>query len=150
MFAMLASYVLSRTLVPTLAHVPAQAAKITARRYATIRSRAFRAAFERGFERLRARLSALADAPWLNGVRCLSRLSAAHACCAFLLVPFLGQDFFPAPTAVEFILHVRAKTGTRIEETARLCDLVENSIRSEIPAMKSATSSTTSACPTAP
>ena len=48
---------------------------------------------------------------------------------AIFLVPFLGQDFFPSTDSGEFILHLRAKTGTRIEETARLCDLVENSIR---------------------
>jgi multidrug efflux pump subunit AcrB len=50
-----------------------------------------------------------------------------------LLVPFLGQDFFPSTDSGEFILHIRAKTGTRIEETARLADEVENSIRKKIP-----------------
>ncbi len=53
---------------------------------------------------------------------------------AFALLPFLGRDFFPATDSGQFILHLRAKTGTRIEETARLCDLVENSIRRDIPA----------------
>ncbi len=57
------------------------------------------------------------------------------ACFAvFLLIPWLGQDFFPSTDSGRFILHVRARTGTRIEETARLCDLVENSIRQTIPA----------------
>src|SRR6202042_1933174 len=57
------------------------------------------------------------------------------ACLAsFALFPWLGQDFFPAVDGGQFKLHVRAQTGTRIEETARLCDLVENSIRREIPA----------------
>ena len=51
-----------------------------------------------------------------------------------LLIPFLGQNFFPATDNGSFILHVRAKTGTRIEETARLCDLVEQSIRRTVPA----------------
>jgi multidrug efflux pump subunit AcrB len=54
--------------------------------------------------------------------------------CGFLLVPWLGQDFFPNTDSGEFILHVRGKTGLRIEETARLCDLVEKGIRQEIPA----------------
>ena len=45
--------------------------------------------------------------------------------CAFALIPFLGQDFFPDTDSGQFILHVRAKTGTRIEETARLADQVE-------------------------
>ena len=53
--------------------------------------------------------------------------------CAFALIPFLGQDFFPDTDSGQFILHVRAKTGTRIEETARLADLVETSIRQTIP-----------------
>ena len=53
--------------------------------------------------------------------------------CAFLLVPFLGQNFFPSSDTGSFILHLRAKSGTRIEETARLCDLVEQNIRKTIP-----------------
>ena len=48
-------------------------------------------------------------------------------------MPWLGQDFFPDTDSGQFSLHVRAKTGTRIEETARLCDLVENSIRRHVP-----------------
>ena len=50
------------------------------------------------------------------------------------LVPWVGQDFFPATDSGQFILHLRAKTGTRIEETARLCDEVEAFIRRTIPA----------------
>jgi multidrug efflux pump subunit AcrB len=52
---------------------------------------------------------------------------------AFSLIPFLGQNFFPDTDSGQFILHVRAKTGTRIEETARLADLLEGSIREKIP-----------------
>jgi multidrug efflux pump subunit AcrB len=52
---------------------------------------------------------------------------------AFLLVPWLGRDFFPTTDSGQFRLHVRTKAGTRIEETARVCDLVENSIRRQIP-----------------
>jgi multidrug efflux pump subunit AcrB len=51
-----------------------------------------------------------------------------------LLYPWLGQDFFPSVDAGQFKLHVRARTGTRIEETARLCDEIDNAIRREIPA----------------
>ena len=54
-------------------------------------------------------------------------------CLAFLLYPWLGQDFFPSSDTGQFKLHLRAKTGTRIEETARICDLVEQSIRRRIP-----------------
>jgi len=53
---------------------------------------------------------------------------------SFLLVPFLGQDFFPSVDAGIFRLHVRAKTGTRIEESAALVDRVETAIRRQIPA----------------
>jgi len=51
----------------------------------------------------------------------------------FALIPFLGQDCFPDSDSGQFILHVRAKTGTRIEETARLVDLVEGGVREKIP-----------------
>ena len=47
--------------------------------------------------------------------------------------PWLGENFFPDTDSGQFSLHVRAKTGTRIEETARLVDLVENAIRQVIP-----------------
>src|ERR1700728_1450054 len=50
-----------------------------------------------------------------------------------LLYPWLGQDFFPSVDGGQFKLHVRAHTGTRIEDTARLCDQIENVIRGEIP-----------------
>jgi multidrug efflux pump subunit AcrB len=53
--------------------------------------------------------------------------------CLFLLLPFLGQNFFPSSDTGSFILHLRAKSGTRIEETARLCDLIEQNIRKTVP-----------------
>ncbi len=58
----------------------------------------------------------------------------ALCCAAFLLIPWLGRDFFPTTDAGQFNLHFRAKTGTRIEETARLGDLIETSLRQIIPA----------------
>ena len=130
-FAMLASYVLSRTLVPTLA---LYLLKGKGRHGAPSRNplARFQRAFESGFQRLRGGYELLLGrlvyrrklfVPAFLGI-CL---------CAFLLEPFLGQDFFPSSDNGEFILHVRAKTGTRIEETARLCDLVENSIRQVVP-----------------
>src|SRR6185437_14218981 len=56
-------------------------------------------------------------------------------CClaVFAIGPWLGQDFFPSTDSGQFTLHMRAKTGTRIEETARIADLVENKIREIIP-----------------
>jgi multidrug efflux pump subunit AcrB len=129
-FAMLASYVLSRTLVPTLAvyllrikEHGASPRNIFAR---------FQQGFERGFQALRSSYE-----------RLLTRLveyrkffiPAFLLLCltAFLLLPWLGQDFFPAVDSGQFTLHLRAPTGTRIEETARLCDEVEASIRQTVP-----------------
>ena len=66
--------------------------------------------------------------------------------CSFALAPFLGQNFFPPVANTQIKLHVRAPTGTRIEETARICDGVEAAIRQIIPPRRSARSSTTSAC----
>ena len=131
-FAMLASYVLSRTLVPTLAMylLKAHDAHATLSRNPLAR---FQRAFERGFERVRASYEGLLVR--LVGARKLF-VPLFVACCglALLLIPFLGQNFFPSTDNGTFILHVRAKTGTRIEETAKLCDLVEGSIRQVIPA----------------
>ncbi|HEX3742810.1 MAG TPA: efflux RND transporter permease subunit [Bryobacteraceae bacterium] len=128
-FAMLASYGLSRTLVPTLAkyllkrqhHGPSRNPLVLLQR-----------AFEHGFDRLRdgyyAILNMLVHGRWvfvpLFLVVCLS---------GFLLFPWLGQDFFPSSDTGQFKLHLRAKMGMRIEETARICDLVEQAIRRQVP-----------------
>jgi len=130
-FAMLASYVLSRTLVPTLAMylLRAKAHHDAPTRNPFVR---LQRGFERAFDRIRTAYRA-----WLE--RLLSRQAAfvaaflAACLCAWLLVPWLGENFFPTSDNGQFILHLRAKTGTRIEETARLADLVEASIRREIP-----------------
>lgn len=130
-FAMLASYMLSRTLVPTLAmyllkrhdhHAPISRNPLAR----------FQRGFERGFERVRSSYQDL-----------LTRLVAMRlffvpvflGCCllVFLLIPFLGQNFFPATDNGSFLLHLRAPSGTRIEETARLCDQVEDRIRRIVP-----------------
>jgi multidrug efflux pump subunit AcrB len=130
-FAMLASYILSRTLVPTLAMYLLKAKQRGGggSRNPLVR---FQQAFERGFERLRNAYHALLTA--LVHRRALFIPTFLLTCAAaFLLVPWLGQDFFPNTDNGQFILHLRAKSGTRIEETAKLCDLVEGSIRREIP-----------------
>ncbi len=130
-FAMLASYVLSRTLVPTLAMFLLKAKKHGGKTRNPFVW--FQRAFEKGFERLRLSyqllLTTLVYRKFIFVPMFLVLCSAA-----FLLVPWLGQDFFPNTDSGQFILHLRAKTGTRIEETARLCDLVEDSIRRKIPA----------------
>jgi multidrug efflux pump subunit AcrB len=134
-FAMLASYVLSRTLVPTLVmwfyrrgayrgHVVDPAAGPFAR---------VQAAFERGFDRLRASYRR-----WLGAVlerrRGFALVFGGFCALSALLLPALGEDFFPAVDAGQLRLHLRARSGTRIEETARLADEVEAVIRQEIPA----------------
>jgi CzcA family heavy metal efflux pump len=134
-FAMLASYVLSRTLVPTLVmyllrgHEHEHAAGGEPRHiFGRLQRR-----FENGFTGLRDRY-----AGWLEAalrMRWRFVLIFLGACLAsLLLVPFLGQDFFPDVDAGQLRLHVRAKTATRIEETAALCDRIEKSIREVIPA----------------
>ena len=131
-FAMLASYLLSRTLVPTLARYllkpPVEGAAPSRNPLARAQ-----AAFEHRFERIRlAYRQALTTLVDRRVVFASVFLAACLA--AFLLAPRLGQNFFPDTDSGQFTLHVRAKTGTRIEETARLTDLVEASIRREIPA----------------
>ncbi|HMC73744.1 MAG TPA: efflux RND transporter permease subunit, partial [Terriglobales bacterium] len=120
-FAMLASYLLSRTLVPTMAkyllrgheqeagHLPAPSRNPLVR---------LQIRFEEGFDKFRDNYHRMLE-------RCLHHrkafLLAFIAVCGvslLVLVPFLGQDFFPSVDAGQFKLHVRARTGTRIEETA--------------------------------
>jgi multidrug efflux pump subunit AcrB len=133
-FAMLASYVLSRTLVPTLALY-----LLRAKNHATGVSRNplvwFQQSFERGFERVRGGYRGILTALMARRIIFVP-IFLGLCCAAFLLTPWLGEDFFPNTDSGQFILHLRAKTGTRIEETALLCDLVEDSIRREIPREK--------------
>ena len=130
-FAMLASYVLSRTLVPTLAMYLLKGKQEHAEKSWNPLVR-FQRAFERRFEQLRSGYRALLTA--LVDRRAVFIPGFLLACLAvFLLLPFLGQDFFPSTDNGQFILHLRAKSGTRIEETARICDLVEGSIRRDVP-----------------
>jgi multidrug efflux pump subunit AcrB len=136
-FAMLASYLLSRTLVPTMAkyllkeHSDAESAGKRSSRNPFLR---FQSAFESGFESFR------------HGYLRLLALCVDHAVVFLILflvfsmgsvgvlAPYLGQDFFPSVDSGQFKLHVRARTGTRIEETALLCDHIDSTIRQNIPA----------------
>jgi multidrug efflux pump subunit AcrB len=137
-FAMLASYVLSRTLVPTLAkfwlkkHDPGAKPK---NRHFPAR---FQQGFERAFERMRERYRALLNAALHSGPRFAAIFLGSMAATALLAFPLgplpgLGQDFFPSVDGGQIKLHLRARTGTRIEETAALCDAVEATIREVIP-----------------
>jgi multidrug efflux pump subunit AcrB len=135
-FAMLASYLLSRTVVPTMAkyllkeHSDEDAEKRKTSRNPFV---AFQRGFEYYFEKIR------------GGYVRLLTFCVDHAA-AFIIVfillcvasvgaiaPWLGQDFFPSVDSGAFKIHVRAHTGMRIEETASLCDHIDNTIREEIP-----------------
>jgi multidrug efflux pump subunit AcrB len=133
-FAMLASYLLSRTIVPTMAKYLLQNEKshsLASSRNIFVR---LQQRFEAAFDRMREGYRNLLE-------RCLHHrrvfLLAFFAACLgslVLIVPWLGQDFFPSVDAGSFKLHMRGPTGMRIEDTAFLCDEVENSIRERIPA----------------
>jgi multidrug efflux pump subunit AcrB len=130
-FAMIASYVLSRTLVPTLAMYllkPAHEGQAPSRNPLVRAQRAF----ERGFERFRGGYRDLL-ASLVERRRLFIPIFLVVCLLAFLLAPHLGQNFFPDTDSGQISLHMRAKTGTRIEETARVADLVEAAIRREIP-----------------
>ena len=138
-FAMLASYVLSRTLVPTLVmwfyrnvklhgeHIDEAKVPVWLLPFVKLQR-----AFENGFDRFR------------NGYRALLKSCFEHrrpfaisfllfCVAAWLLTQALGRDFFPTVDAGQFLLHIRARTGTRIEETERLADQINQAIRAEIP-----------------
>ncbi|HEY2733650.1 MAG TPA: efflux RND transporter permease subunit [Polyangiales bacterium] len=131
-FAMLTSYVLSRTLVPTLVRLLLQA---ETEHHGQVRRgwfARFSAAFDRGFERLRTGYGG-----WLALIL-ERRLVFAGGFLAFTalsvaLFPLIGRDFFPTVDAGLIKLHVRGLPGTRIEETERQLSSIEDSIRRVIP-----------------
>ena len=141
-FAMLASYLLSRTVVPTMAkyllheHDDALTARKQVSRNPFVR---FQSGFEAGFTRFRngyVRILTLClDYAPVFLIAFLIFVIASVA----LLVPWLGQDFFPTVDAGQFKIHVRGRTGTRIEETAALCDHIDATIRQHIPENEMAT-----------
>jgi len=134
-FAMLASYALSRTIVPTMAKYLLRHQKAGEEKH---RSRnplvRLQQNFEVGFDKFRESYHRLLGVV-LRHQR-IFQVSFFAVCLGSLalLIPWLGQDFFPSVDAGSFLLHLRGPTGMRIEDTAFLCDLVENSIRREIPA----------------
>ena len=141
-FAMLASYLLSRTVVPTMAkyllheHDDAEAARKAHSRNPFVR---FQSGFEAGFTRFRNGYVRLLTV-CVDYARVFLIIFAIFAVGSVaLLVPWLGQDFFPAVDAGQFKIHVRARTGTRIEETAALCDHIDATIRQHIPSSEMVT-----------
>jgi CzcA family heavy metal efflux pump len=134
-FAMLASYLLSRTIVPTMARYllsdKATEEENASKKKPHIFSR-MQQKFEHGFEGLRERYHGVLEV-CVRHNKLFAICFLAVCIGSFALLPLLGQDFFPAVDTGEFKLHLRAPTGTRIEETAALCDHVEDSIRKQIP-----------------
>ncbi len=149
-FSMMSSFVLSRTLVPTVAnyllkpHVHFSEHESSSGHGAHAEGEVvfpptknpfvlFQRKFEQVFSVIRENyrnllLMALSHRPkFIIGF-------LGFVLASFLLVPWLGRNFFPATDAGLIKLHVRAKTGMRIEESARLVDLIERDIRSNIPA----------------
>ncbi len=140
-FAMIGSYILSRTLVPTLASYLLRGQSLHGQDadhdpHAKPPSRnplvRFHRGFEHAFEKFRGGYAALLDLAlglrWLFVIGFLLVVAAS-----FSLVPFLGQNFFPTVDGGQIKLHLRAQVGTRIEETAKLCDQVEQAIHQAIP-----------------
>src|SRR6202012_638738 len=120
-----------RTIVPTMALYLLKAHDAQAALSQSVFAR-FQRAFERVFEKIRSTYENLLER--LVSVRVVFIPVFLLLCLGtFLLLPFLGQNFFPSSDTGSFILHVRAKSGTRIEETAKLFDLVEQSIRKTVP-----------------
>jgi len=135
-FAMLASYFLSRTIVPTMAKYLLRNQKPDKEPTGTSRNPLVRMQqrFEAAFERFRQRYHRLLESCLHHRGLFLASFFVACLGSLAILIPWLGQDFFPAVDAGSFKLHLRAPTGMRIEDTAFLCDQVEDSIRREVPA----------------
>jgi multidrug efflux pump subunit AcrB len=132
-FAMMASYILSRTLVPTLAklllkpHVDRQSDDSS---NPLVR---FQRKFEHGFEALRSRYRRVLTTAIEKRAVFLPAFLIVALVSLLLVIP-LGSDFFPTVDSGQMKLHLRARAGTRVEETARIVDQVEAQLRGTIPA----------------
>ena len=139
-FALIGSFLLSRTLVPTMAnylmrghhggHAHSDAA--TALQHSRNPFRRFPQMFDRRFLQVRERYRSLLLLA-LGSPRIFIAGFLACVVISFGLWPFLGRNFFPAVDSGQILMHVRAQPGTRIEETARLFDLIEQTVRQTIP-----------------
>jgi len=130
-FAMIASYILSRTLVPTLVMLLMAKSHAAADARSSLLQRLYRS-FDAQFERVRASYT-LALSGVLGRKKSFTTLFTAFCVLSCLLYPALGRDFFPSVDAGQIRLHMRTPTGTRIEETARVADDVEAAIRQIVP-----------------
>jgi multidrug efflux pump subunit AcrB len=135
-FAMLASYLLSRTVVPTMAkyllkeHTDQDAEMRKKSRNPFV---AFQRGFEHSFEKVRGGYIRILTLFVDNAKAFILVFLLLCVVSVGALAPWLGQDFFPSVDSGAFKIHVRAHTGMRIEETASLCDHIDNAIREEIP-----------------
>jgi len=133
-FAMLTSYVLSRTLIPTLAKYWLRTAE--QEKAAAVKPNAwqrFQKRFETRFDSIRERYHQALGAA-LRHSRVFIAVFLGGVFASMLLFPLLGRNFFPEVDSGQIKLHVRAQTGIRVEETAALVDHVEAAIRDVIPA----------------
>ena len=136
-FAMISSFILSRTLVPTMAKYLLHPHNLNEDEDAHEKKRPgplgrFQQGFERRFETVRRGYHGLLElalnhrVPFVGGFLAFVVLS-------FALVPLLGRNFFPDVDAGQILIHVRAPVGVRVEKTAEIFANVENSIRQIIP-----------------
>jgi multidrug efflux pump subunit AcrB len=135
--AMMASYLLSRTLVPTMAkYLLGAEIHLHQHGHEKLPAKGFfgkiHQAFETGFARMREGYRGILS--WALDHRLTTiGLFGMLSLCSLGLIPFLGQDFFPSVDAGEFRLHVRAPAGTRLEETEHVFTQVEALIRRVVP-----------------
>ena len=137
-FALIGSFILSRTLVPTMARyllhaIPhhGEEGHVAAPRSRNPFTR-IQQEFERGFTWLRGHYHALLKQA-LSRPRTIIFGFLGIVLLSFGLAPFLGSNFFPAVDSGQILMHVRAQPGTRIEETARLFEQIEQTVRATIP-----------------
>jgi multidrug efflux pump subunit AcrB len=134
-FALIAPYVLSRTLVPTLANYPLRKQAHAA--HPDMPSRNPLVRFQQGSERRFGAVRSVYSGLLQVGLQNRAKLVAGFmgfALLSFGLAPYLGQDFFPNVDGGQIKMHVRAQTGTRIEETTKLADRIGEAIHKIIPA----------------
>jgi multidrug efflux pump subunit AcrB len=134
-FAMLASFILSRTLVPTLAAylLPAQIAARKAGGEPRSRFGRFQAAFEQRFDRFRESYKELLAKVVARRGRFVAGFLAAALVSVGLLAPWLGRDFFPSIKSGEIDMHFRAPIGLRLEEAGKVASLVDTAIGTLLP-----------------
>ena len=142
MFAMICSFILSRTLVPTMANHLLKPHRSHLEDGARAASRnplvRVQQAFEAGFEHIREGYhSALELALGRRAIFIVGFLAFVAA--SFLLTPYLGRDFFPSVDTGQILMHARLRVGTRVEESAKQFAEIENVIRTIIPPAELAT-----------